>query len=73
MWSVAISQDNKFIVSGSQDSTIIVWERESGIQLQELKGHNDTVWSVTISLDNKFIVSGSSDKTIRVWERESGT
>ncbi len=28
--SVAISTDNKFIVSGSFDKTIRVWERESG-------------------------------------------
>jgi WD40 repeat protein len=28
--SVAISYDNKFIVSGSEDKTILVWERENG-------------------------------------------
>jgi WD40 repeat protein len=81
--SVAISSDIKFIVSGSgscgisfeveeeEDNTIRVWERESGTQIQELKGHNDSVNSVAISSDNKFIVSGSRDETIRVWERES--
>ncbi len=71
MNSVAITLDNKFIVSGSNDDTIRVWERESGKQVQELKGHYGSVNSVAISSDNKFIVSGSSDKTIRVWERES--
>jgi WD40 repeat protein len=30
VWSVAISSDNKFIVSGSFDKTIRVWEIESG-------------------------------------------
>jgi WD40 repeat protein len=46
---VVISSDNKFIVSGSGDKTIRVWERESGTQLKELKGHNDAVESVAIS------------------------
>ncbi len=73
MRSVAISSDNKFIVSGSEDNTIRVWERESGTQLQEIKGHNSFVNSVAISSDNMFIISGSDDKTIRVWERDSGT
>ncbi len=73
MRSVAISSDNKFIVSGSEDNTIRVWERDSRTQLQEIKGHNSYVNSVAISSDNMFIVSGSDDKTIRVWERDSGT
>ncbi len=61
MNSVAISLDNKFIVSGSRDQTIRVWERESGLKLYELKGHSEPVQSVAFSLDNKFIVSGSED------------
>jgi WD40 repeat protein len=69
---IAISEDNKFIVSGSVDKTIKVWERESGSLLQELKGHQRDVNCVAISYDNKFIVSGSKDWSIRVWERESG-
>ncbi len=61
MKSVAISSDNKFIVSGNRDKTIRVWERESGSQIQELIGHDFDVNSVAISSDNKFIVSGSND------------
>ncbi len=77
MNSVAISSDHKYIVSGSGnlygnscDNTIRVWEweRESGKQIQELKGHNSSVNSIAISSDNKFIVSGSYDTTIRVWD-----
>ncbi len=73
MLSVSISSDNKFIVSGSEDTSIRIWDRESGIQIKELKGHNRWTNSVAISSDNKFIVSGSYDKTIKIWERESGT
>jgi WD40 repeat protein len=47
--SVAISKDNKYVVSGSQDKTIIVWDRENGSQIKELWGHNDSVQSVAIS------------------------
>jgi WD40 repeat protein len=72
VFSVVISSDNYLIVTGSEDKTIRVWERDSGTQLQELKGHNASVWSVAISLDQKLIVSGSDDKTIGVWDRESG-
>ncbi len=80
MNSVTISTDYKFIIYGCLDNTIRVWERESGTQIQFLKGHKNSVNSVAISSDNIFIVSGSgyqsfgsSDNTIRVWDRESGT
>ncbi len=69
--SVAISSDNKYIISGSYDETVIVWDRESGEVKKKLKEHLGCVYSVVISSDNKYIVSGSNDKTIRVWERES--
>ncbi len=38
--SFAISSDNKFIVSGSFDKTIRVWERESGILMKDSTKHN---------------------------------
>ncbi len=49
MTSVAISLDNKIIVSGSYDKTIRVWEKESGAQIKELKDHNEIICSVFIS------------------------
>ena len=31
VWSVAISKDGTFIVSGSSDRTVRVWNRETGV------------------------------------------
>ncbi len=44
--SVAISSDNIFIVSGSVDLTIRVWNTDKGYIFQELKGHTEAVMSV---------------------------
>jgi WD40 repeat protein len=66
--SVVISADNKFIVSGSWDNSVRIWERECGELIREFKGHKSVVNSVAISADNKFIVSGSDDNTVLVWE-----
>ena len=70
--SVAISQDGKYIVSGSGDNTIKIWDRSSGKLLKTLKGHKSYVHSVAISQDGKYIVSGSGDNTIKIWDRSSG-
>jgi hypothetical protein len=70
--AVAVSPDGRFIVSGSDDRTVKVWELESGRLLRSLEGHTDGVRAVAVSPDGRFIVSGSSDRTVKVWELESG-
>ena len=70
--SVAISPDGKFIVSGSNDNSLRIWETESGNCLKILEGHSDIVSRVALSSNGKFIVSGSNDKSLRIWETESG-
>jgi hypothetical protein len=72
VWAVAVSPDGRFIVSGSSDRTVKVWELESGRLLRSLEGHTDGVWAVAVSPDGRFIVSGSEDRTVKVWELESG-
>ena len=93
VWSVAISpykvDENgggsaaRYIVSGSADNIIRIWNMETGQQVREpLTGHTGGVQSVAISpykLDEngggsaaRYIVSGSADKTIRIWNMETG-
>ena len=69
--AVAVSPDGRFIVSGSDDRTVKVWEAESGRLLRSLEGHTDDVNAVAVSPDGRFIVSGSGDHTVKVWEAES--
>ena len=66
--SIAISPDGKYIVSGSDDETIKIWDIKTAECLNTLLGHSETVSSVTISPDGKYIVSGSIDKTIKIWD-----
>ena len=56
--SVAISPDNKKIVSGAWDKTIRIWNLDSGNLINTLEGHTDWIYSVAISPDNTKIVSG---------------
>ncbi|KAJ8068547.1 hypothetical protein OCU04_004097 [Sclerotinia nivalis] len=71
--SVAFSPDSKQIVSGSNDSTVRVWNIARGEQiLPTLEGHTNGVSSVAFSPDSKQIVSGSYDSTVRVWDIARG-
>ena len=52
--SVAISSDNKYIVSGSGDKTIKIWNLESGQEIKTLNGHSSAtevtslLWPVNV-------------------------
>ena len=71
--SVAVSKDEKRVVSGSADQTVRFWNLETGECLATLKGHSENVTSVQITEDGRFAVSGSDDKTVKVWDLEAQT
>jgi WD40 repeat protein/predicted AAA+ superfamily ATPase len=69
---VAVSPDGKYIVSGSSDHTVKLWERTSGKEVRTFKGHNGRVRSVCFSPEGTHILSGSDDNTVKLWDRAGG-
>ena len=66
--SVAFSPDGNFIISGSGDHTIKLWQVDNGELLKTFEGYQSSVRSVAFSPDGKTIISGSGDKTIKLWQ-----
>ena len=67
--SVALSPDGKFVVSGSHDGVVQVWNVDTREPVGEpFRGHRQHVTCVTFSSDGKHVVSGSTDRTIQVWD-----
>lgn len=64
---VAISSDGQFALSGSWDSTLRLWDLNTGATTRRFIGHKKDVLSVAFSADNRQIVSGSRDRSINLW------
>lgn len=67
IYALALSPDGKTIVSGSGDSTLILWDLRGNRQLEPLRGHRAEITDVAFSSDGEFIVSASSDGTLLLW------
>ena len=56
------------IASSSEDSTIKVWDFESGEFERSLKGHTDAVQDIAFDASGKLLASCSADMSIKLWE-----
>src|SRR5439155_15467766 len=72
IFSVALSQDGKWLAAGTANGEVRVWDANNAEAVLVLSGHTEWVRSVAFSPDGKCIASGSEDKTIRIWDINSG-
>jgi len=70
--SIAFDVSGQKVVTSSVDTTVRIWESDSGQQLVVLNGHTNAVWSAAFSPDARKLVTASRDGTARVWDAESG-
>jgi WD40 repeat protein len=69
---VAVTPDGKQAVSGAYDTTVKVWDLETGRALRTLKGHSQAVNSVALTPCGKRVISASVDDTLKVWDLKTG-
>ena len=69
--SIAFSPDGKLLVSGSEDTTVKVWELSTGQPICTITGHSNFVNSIAISPDGKLIAS-CGDDIIKLWKLNTG-
>ncbi|MBD2485304.1 serine/threonine-protein kinase [Planktothrix sp. FACHB-1365] len=71
VYSVAFSPDGRTLASGSNDTTIKLWDVQSQRQIATLTGHSSYVKSVAFSPDGRTLASGGGHKTMKLWDVQS--
>ena len=66
--SIAATKDSEYIVTGSRDGTVRLWNLAQQSQIATMEGHTHGVNCVAVTNDSKYAISGSSDYTVRIWD-----
>ena len=60
--NTVISFDSKYIISGSEDTTLRIWDLKNARQVAVLAGHTAKVGIILLTSDNKYIISTSGQE-----------
>ncbi|EMR71199.1 putative sulfur controller 2 protein [Eutypa lata UCREL1] len=62
--------EENILATGSYDSTIKLWNIETGQVIRTLQGHTSGIRA--LQFDDRLLVSGSLDKTVKIWNWRTG-
>ncbi|XP_058073916.1 DENN domain and WD repeat-containing protein SCD1 isoform X2 [Magnolia sinica] len=68
----AINSDRSKVVSGSDDQSVIVWDKQTSQLLEELKGHDAQVSRVRM-LSGERVLTASHDGSVKMWDVRTDT
>ncbi|MFN3405400.1 MAG: WD40 repeat domain-containing protein [Cytophagaceae bacterium] len=69
VFTLAFSPDGIYLLSGSRDARINIWETENNFSLnQSIVAHMYAVNHISFSRDGRYFASCSMDKSVKIWD-----
>ncbi|KAG8779942.1 hypothetical protein FRC12_023669 [Ceratobasidium sp. 428] len=71
--SVSYSPDGTYILSGSSDQTVCVWDAQTGKLIGQMSEDNrESFQTVSYSSDGLRIIASGPGRSIRIWDAQTG-
>eukprot|EP00124_Ichthyophonus_hoferi_P004443 Ihof_evm2s489 gene=Ihof_evmTU2s489 len=62
-----VGSEGNYVVSGSSDNTLRVWDTATSQLERVLEGHTSRIWDLSSNSSGTFVASASADKTVKIW------
>lgn len=70
--AIAFTPNGRLLITGSNDSTIRLWDISSELCVHMLTDHRAAISSLAVSPDGRILASSSWDQSLRLWNLETG-
>lgn len=70
--SASVFSNGRYVLSGSIDRTIRVWDWHSGQTVRCLDRHPHSIQDIALTADGMRLASASTDGTVRIWNWQTG-
>lgn len=72
IYDLLFSHDGKYLLSGSIDTKVKLWNVSAGKLMRTFSGHEGRIESLALSPNGKILATGSYDEKAKLWDVETG-
>lgn len=69
---VTFHDGDRFVISGSEDGTVCMWDTATGEHVRDFPAHPRAVTALTVSGPTNLLVTACADGNVRIWDPGTG-